>query len=261
MHASILEHVDASIICIVLLGLMFSTVVWGNKLRRRFWETEGSDTKGGVNSLLGAMFALWGFMLAFTFGQSGTRFENLKGVIVDEANLLRTTIIKADLFPDSLRGAYRTDLRKYLEERIDYYDYATDETRFNMNREELSKTAKSLWVRTAALSRKPETKDAAFNMILTMTALFDIGVKRETLLEAGIPGPIKYMMIALVLAICFIGGFTTPAINRKEWLVIVVFALLATSILYLTIDLARPMYGLIKPDTGQAAIVDLRRLF
>jgi hypothetical protein len=261
MFASVLEHIDASVIGLVLFVLMLLTIVWGNKMRKRFWELEDGDTKGGVNSLLGALFALWGFILAFTFGQSGTRFENLKGVIVDEANIMRTVIIKADLFPDSIRNAYRADLQKYLEERIIYYDYATDETRFNRNREEISATAKSLWARTAALSKKPETKDAAFNMVLTLTTLFDIGIKRETLLTAGIPGPIKYMLIALVLAICFVGGFTTPAIDRKEWIVITVFALLATSILYLTIDLARPMDGLIKPDTGQAAILNLRKLF
>ena len=239
---------------------MLLTVIWGNKMRKRFWEAE-SDTKGGVNSLLGALFALWGFTLAFTFGQSGARFETLKGVIVDEANLLRTSIMKADLFPDSIRKMYRVDLQKYLEERIVYYDFATDETRFNRNREEISETAKSLWARTTALSKKSEMKDPALSMVFTLTGLFDMGIKRETLLSAGIPGPIKYMLIVLVLAICFVGGFTTPAIHRKEWIVITVFALLATLILYLTIDLARPMNGLIKPDTGQAAIVDLRKFF
>ena len=260
MSASILEHIDASIICLVLFVLMLLTVVWGNRMRKRFWVTEG-DTRGGVNSLLGALFALWGFTLAFTFGQSGARFENLKGVIVDEANLLRTAILKADLFPDSIRNAYRTGLQKYLEERIAYYEYATDEAGFKRNREEISKTAKALWARTAALSKKPETKDPAYNMVLTLTPLFDMGIKRETLLAAGIPGPIKYMLIILVLAICFVGGLTTPAIHHKEWIVITVFALLATLILYLTIDMSRPMDGLIKPDTGEAAIVDLRKFF
>jgi hypothetical protein len=261
MSASIIEHIDASIICLILFGLMMFTVVWGNKMRKRFWESEESDTKGGMNSLLGALFALWGFILAFTFGQSGNRFENLKGVIADEANLLRTTIIKADLFPDSIRNAYRADLRKYLEERIIYYDYADDETRSKRNREEISETANSLWARSAALSKDPEMKVPAFSMISTLTDLFNIGIKRETLLSAGIPGPIKYMLIVLALAICFIGGLTTPAIDRKEWLVIIIFAFLATLILYLTIDLSRPMNGLIKPDTGQAAIVELRKFF
>jgi len=91
--------------------------------------------------------------------------------------------------------------------------------------------------------------------------LFDLGIKREAMLNAGIPIPISFLLIVLVLAISFVGGFTTPTIKRKEWLVIAVFALLATIVLYLTIDLARPMDGLIKPDTGQTTIVNLRQLF
>jgi uncharacterized membrane protein YhhN len=68
-------------------------------------------------------------------------------------------------------------------------------------------------------------------------------------------------LIVLALAICLLGGFTTPTIKRKEWIVVAVFAFFATTILYITIDLARPMEGLIRPDTGQATILNLRKLF
>ena len=124
MDKSVLSQVDASIICFVLFLLMLLAIGLGNMMRKKFWRAEEGDTRGGVNSLLGALFGLWGFMLAFTFGQSGTRFETVRGMIVDEANILRTTIIKADFFPDSVRDAYRLELRKYLEERISYYEDA-----------------------------------------------------------------------------------------------------------------------------------------
>lgn len=257
-----MSQVDPSIICLFLMILMFLTIVLGNKTRKKFWSVEEGDTRGGVNSLLGALFGLWGFMLAFTFNQTGNRFENVRSMIVDESNLLRNAIIKADLFPDSVRNGYRSDLQNYLEQRIAYYDYANNEAKFKTNREAISRTADILWTRTANLSRNPGTSGpATTSMILTLTNLFDIGIKREALLTTGIPSPITFMLIALALAICFIGGFTTPAIKRKEWMVIAVFVLLAVTVLYITIDLSRPMQGLIKPDTGQASIVELRKFF
>ena len=261
MSNSIFLQIDASIICLVLFFLMLFTVALGNKMRKKFWKVEEGDTKGGVNALLGALFGLWGFMLAFSFGQSGIRFENVRAMIVDEANILRTSIIKADLFPDSVREAYRADLRKYLEERIAYYEYAADEARFNKNREELSRTAVALWAKTVEQSKTPGVGSAAAGMVASLTNLFDIGIKREALLSSGVPSPIAYMLVALALAICFVGGFTTPAIKRKEWIVVAVFALLASTVIYITIDLARPMEGLLKPDTGQATIVNLRKFF
>ena len=210
MDKSVLSQVDASIICFVLFLLMLLAIGLGNMMRKKFWHAEEGDTKGGVNSLLGALFGLWGFMLAFTFGQSGTRFETVRGMIVDEANILRTTIIKADFFPDSVRDAYRLELRKYLEERISYYEDANDHIKFTRNRENLSKTARALWDITVKHSKNPGLSGAAGGMAASLTSLFDIGIKREALLSFGVPRPISVMLIALALSICLVGGFTTP---------------------------------------------------
>jgi hypothetical protein len=261
MDRSVLPQVDASVLCFIVFILMLFAVVLGNKMRKKFWRAEEGDTRGGVNSLLGALFGLWGFMLAFTFGQSGIRFENVRGMIVDESNVLRTSIIKADFFPDTIRNVYRAELRKYLEERIAYYDYSGSSAKFDSNRQELSKTSKVLWALTVAQSKKPDLNGPSGNMAASLSGLFDMGIKREALLSTGIPQPISYLLIILALSICFVGGFTTPDIKRKEWIVVAVFTLLASTILYITIDLARPMNGLIKPDTGQQTIVNLRNLF
>jgi len=260
MEKAGLLQVDAWVIGILLFIFMVITFALGNKLRRKFLNVEDADPKGGVNSLLGALFGLWGFMLAFSFGQSGIRFESVRAMIVDEASVLRNTILRADLFPDSVRDAYRADLRKYLEERIFYYDNDADEAKFVKNRDELSKTAAALWIRTVQQSKKPELIGPANNMAASLTSLYDIGIKRESLLGTGIPLPIAFMLVTLAMAISLVGGFTTPTIKRKEWIFVTVFALLASTILYITVDLARPMEGLFKPDSAQKTSVDLRKL-
>ena len=260
MESPILTSIDPAVICIILFGLMLLIIAFGNSLRKKIGAEEG-DTKGGVNSLLGALFGLWGFILAFTFSQSGSRFENVRSLIVEEATVLRTTIIKADFFPDSIRNTYRAQLHNYLEERISYYENAMDEAKFKKNREELLKTSEALWATNVAQFKNPATNAAAANMTLSLTTLFDIGIKREALLVAGLPSPISFMLVFLALSICFVGGFTSPIIKRKEWIIVAVFAFLASTVLYITIDLARPMEGLIKPDAGQAYIVNLCRFF
>lgn len=261
MERSIFSKVDATIICLVLLIAMPLIVKLGNRMRKRFWGPEEGDTKGGVNALMGALFGLWGFMLAFSFGQSAIRFENLRSMIVDEANYLRNSIFRSDLFPDSIRNIYRGELQKYLEERISYYDYTGNDVKFNKNREDISKTSSNLWQTTVEQTRISGTRTMAEAMATTLINLFDTGMKREALLSAGVPTPVSLVLIFLALSICFVGGFTTPTIKRKEWIVIFAFAFLAATILYVTIDLARPMEGLIKLDAGQASIVNLRKFF
>ena len=261
MGTSIFSKIDATIICLVLLVAIPLFMKLGYKMRKRFWDSEEGDTKGGVNSLLGALFGLWAFLLAFSFGQSGARFESVRSMIVDEANYLRTAIIRADLFPDSIRNVYRAELEKYLEERIAYYDYAGDDIKFKKNREDISRTAAAIWATTVALTKRPDTRAPAVEMIPSLMNLFDTGIKREALLSAGIPSPISIMLFVLTLSICVVGGFTTATIHRKEWIVISAFTILAVALLYITIDLSRPMQGLIKPDAGEATITSLRKFF
>jgi len=261
MDKPLIAQVDASVICITLFVLMLLTVALGNRMRRKFWSAEEGDAGGGVNSLLGALFGLWSFILAFSFGQSGARFENVRSMIVDEGNILRTTILKADFFPDSVRDTYRVELRKYLEERISYYEFEEGTEKFKKNREALSETATALWKRTVRLSKNSVLNAPANGMASALSTLFDIGIRREAVLTGGIPSPISFMLITLALTISLVGGFTTATIKRKEWIVVTVFALLASTILFITIDLARPMEGLIKPDAGQNVIVALRKLF
>src|SRR5450631_262263 len=201
MGSSIFSKVDAAIICLILLILMPLIVKLGNRMRKRFWESDDADTRGGINSLMGALFGLWGFILAFSFGQSGVRFENLRSIIVDESNYLRNSIIRADFFPDSIRQVYRIKLRRYLEVRIDYYDNAGDELKLKNNSEEIFKTADDVWAMTVALTKRPDTHEAAEDMTGALINLFNIGARREALLHAGIPGPVSIALIFLALSI------------------------------------------------------------
>jgi hypothetical protein len=69
------------------------------------------------------------------------------------------------------------------------------------------------------------------------------------------------MLFILALASSFIGGVTSSSIRHKDWIVVAGFALLSSMIIYITLDLGRPMRGLIKAEMGQQAILDLRKMF
>src|SRR5215470_13111930 len=113
MKYSLFFRTDASILCLFLFIGCILMVIFGRFVRNRFIRGDEVESRGGVNSLLGALFGLWGFMLAFTFGNSASRFDNVRSIMVDESNIIRNTIFRADAFPDSVRNALRADLRQY----------------------------------------------------------------------------------------------------------------------------------------------------
>src|SRR4030095_13577017 len=108
MRYSWLYKTDALILSISLLMGMVLMVVLG-RLACRMWNREESEPKGGVNSLFGALFALSGLILAFTFGRAGSRLEKIRDVVELEANEIGTAILRADLYSDSVRQGFRAD--------------------------------------------------------------------------------------------------------------------------------------------------------
>ena len=262
MNRSLFFTIDAAVICLLLFTACILMVIFGRFIRNRFLHKDQQESKGGVNSLLGALFGLWGFVLAFTFGNSASRFDSVRMIMVDEANAIRNSIFRAKAFPDTIQKNLTADLQLFLQARIDYYKYAADLDKFNKIKQDADAISETLWEETIRASRLPNLNvTTSANMLAALSNMFDVAAKRDALMLAGVPEPIMYMLFFLAIAISFVGGFTTPVIQTKEWIVITGFILLACIIIYITLDLARPLRGFIKPDVGEYKILELKKLF
>jgi len=261
MKHSIFFAVDASILSLILFVGCIVMVIVGKRARDKFLRTDEQESKGGVNSLLAALFALWGFVLAFTFSNVSARFESVRTMMVDEASMIRNVMLRIETLPDSLRGGFRDDLKKYLQARIDYYEDAGDTEKFNRAKQDAVEIGKKLWTQSVNASYAPGFTFAANNMLAALTAMYDVGAKRDGTLMSGVPAPISFMLFFIALVISFVSGFTSPVLHIKEWVVIIGFVLLACLIILITLDMARPMTGVIRPDVGQEKILQLKELF
>jgi len=121
--------------------------------------------------------------------------------------------------------------------------------------------SKTLWEKTVKASVLPNLGITSANMFAVLATMFDTAAKRDALMLSGVPEPITYMLFFLAIAISFVGGFTTPVIHAKEWIVITGFVLLACIIIFITLDLGRPLRGFIRPEIGEYKIQELKKLF
>ena len=78
MKQSFFYTVDAAVLCLILFAGCLLMVILGKALRDKFLGHDEHEPKGGVNALFGALFGLWGFLLAFTFGNVSARYENVR---------------------------------------------------------------------------------------------------------------------------------------------------------------------------------------
>jgi hypothetical protein len=78
-----------------------------------------SDEKPGPVGQLGvATLGMLGFFLAFAFGLAANRYEGKRQLVIDEANAIGTTYLRADFLEEPARGKARQLLREYVETRL-----------------------------------------------------------------------------------------------------------------------------------------------
>ena len=258
---SLIHRTEALTITIILFVVMIMMVMIGRWASIKWGKEEKGEPKGGLNSLLGVLFGLSGFILAFTFGMSGTRLEKVRNVVEKEANDIGTAILRSDLYSDSVREGFRVDFKNYLEAVIDFYENPTDINRLYKAKEDAARAAAGLWARATRQSKLPNMLIPSNQMIPALNDMFDIAQTREIVLKSKVPDLIVYMLFVCVLSTCFIGGFTSTFFQRKDWVIIIGFALVSSMVIYTTLDLARPLRGVIKERAGQEAIIELRKMF
>src|SRR5262245_1505985 len=88
-------------------------------IRRRKEDAEAGGE--GVGALDGAVFALLGLLIAFSFSGASSRFDTRRELIVEETNDIGTAYLRLDLLPTHLQPALRESFRRYLDARLEVY--------------------------------------------------------------------------------------------------------------------------------------------
>lgn len=84
---------------------------------RKIASGEEVDLRAGEASL-GAIMALLGLLLAFSFGNALSLLESRKLDVIAEANALGTAFLRADYLPEPSRSALKDALRDYAQTRL-----------------------------------------------------------------------------------------------------------------------------------------------
>jgi hypothetical protein len=118
MHVEPLDYLPIwglFLITIVATYVAFEVGYALGKYRKRVSETEKEGTVGPV---VAAMLGLLAFLLAFTFSLAATRFEARRQIVVEEANAVGTTHLRAGLLVEPYRSVIRRLLDEYVTARL-----------------------------------------------------------------------------------------------------------------------------------------------
>ena len=234
------------------LLLVLLSVELGYRLGRYRHKTTPREKEEPVGAMVGSTLGLLAFLLAFTFGLAAARFDSRRAVVLDEANAIGTTYLRAAMLPE-YRDELRTLLRDYVGVRLEIVRTGLVMPRVRRS-EELQA---QMWNRTAALGAKHPGSIVVGLFIQSLNEVIDLHAKRLAVgLRGRIPGVIwagLYGVAGLALAGI---GYQSGVAGTSRSLEIAAVALAFSLVIWLIADLDRPGEGFL--TVSQQAMVDLQ---
>jgi hypothetical protein len=213
----------------------------------------------GAGAAEGAVFALLGLLLAFTFSGAASRFEARRMLINEETNAIGTAYLRIDLLPKDSQPVLRDMFRKYLDLRATVYRSSDDETAFRTRLAQSVILQEDIWKYAMAALKSPEASSPASMLLIpALNEMIDITATRQTATTNHPPVIIFVLLGVLGLFGALLVGYGTSANKRRQWLHQMMFALITSFAFYVIIDLEFPRFGLIRVDAADQALIDLR---
>lgn len=256
-----LLRIDIWELVITLFALMLIFMSLGSGIARKR-HTDGEHDENPANTTVySAVFGLLAFLLGFTFSMSGNRYDSRREASIAEGNAIGTAILRADLYPDSERIAFREDFKHYLQGRITSISSGTNSEQMIQADASVSLYAARLWKRATQFSHANPSVVISGQMIPALNTMFDSATSNTYSERMRVPQNIVIMLFMLSVISAFFVGYLSVGKGRFDWLLGTGFCLLTSLVIFITLDLDRPRRGLIRLDTSHEAIISLMEQF
>jgi hypothetical protein len=201
------------------------------------------------NTTLGAILALLGLLLAFSFGNALTIAQSSKGAMVEEASALGTVFLRVDYLPDPGRTELQAAILDYARTRVPPGDGALD-TRERMAAflgASLEAQAR-LWPLTLAATADPVAPPVQVFVAGAMNAALDAHLVRLALLSVPVSEVAQAMvLVAALAALLLLGNRAGMGGRPLNWRTFVFSGILFVVMLTI-LDVQRIGEGLIRLD-------------
>jgi hypothetical protein len=253
MHAdAALDFLPIWALFAVTLLLVLVTFEVGYRLGKRRRASSEAEKEAPVGGMVQASLGVLALMLAFTFGAAATRFDSRRHLVVDEANAIGTTFLRAAMLP--ARGAeVRALLREYVDVRLEAVRSGNVEQ--GMRRSDELHVL--LWDHATALGKEHPTSIVVGLFIQSLNEVIDLHATRVAVgLRGRVPGVIWAALYAVAAVSLAAMGYHAGLTGTSRSLAVLVMAFTFALVIGVIADLDRPGKGML--ETSQQAMVDLQ---
>ncbi len=244
------------------LGLFLGMLLFleiGRRIGVRRLKRDPEQARAGIGAVEGAVLALLGLLLAFTFSGAGVRFDARRQLIVEETNAIGTAYARLDMLPAAAQPALWEDFRRYVNTRREVYRKLPDIAAAKNELDKGAKLQRQIWRQAIAAVRSESASPQATIILLpALNALIDITTTRTMAAQMHPPAIIFAMLFALALVSSLLAGYGMAGGKTRSWLHMLGFAVAIAVTVYVILDIEYPRLGLIRVDAFDQVLVELR---
>lgn len=243
------------LITVVLFVAMLALQELGRRIADREWRVHGDSHNVGTGAAEGAVYALLGLFLAFAFSGAGARYEARRHLIVDEANAIGTAWLRLDLLPSNSQPDLRNLFRQYVDARIKNARAPTADPEITAT---VAALQRQIWSHAVDAARVSGQVPPFTVVLPALNEMIDITTTREEAKQRHSPTAVFVMLGILALIGSVFAGYSMAG-GPRRWLHLIGFAAVLATALFVIVDFEFPRLGLIRIDTANSVLIDLRR--
>jgi hypothetical protein len=239
------------VILFVFLSMLLVAFA-GHLVRKRLSErVEEEHSQEGY--LLGSILGVLALLMAFSFSMALNRYEERRQLVVQEANAIGTSYLRAQLLDEPHRTRLSQLLIAYTDNRValgtgEHRDLA-DQLAVN------DRLLADIWAAVTAARNSAAAHGISVPILNTFNEVIDLDTERKVMRQVRVPAPVMLLLYAFLLVTAGVVGYVLEESRAR----LGAFALFLLLSLYVSIiaDLNRPMSGNIRES--QEAMLMLQR--
>jgi hypothetical protein len=245
-----------SAIALVLGMLAFLEL--GRRLGNRQIARDPAGAAAGAGVVDGAIFALFGLLVAFTFSGAATRFDWRRNLVVEETNDIGTAYLRLDLLPVDVQPKLREAFRKYVDSRLATYRKLPDLDAAKVELAHSSMLQGEIWAQAVAACQAKGDPATTSLVLPALNSMIDITTTQNMATKLHPPMIVFVLLFGLALLCSLMAGYGMAGSKLRNWSRMFGFASITGLTFYVIVDIEFPRQGLIRVDTTDQIMVELR---
>jgi hypothetical protein len=224
---------------------------WGRYAIASAKEKKG---KAPVSVIEGSLLGVLGLLLGFTMSMAVSRFERRTQLVLDEANAIGTTYLRAQLLPAPSAAEMASLLREYVAIRVQHANYQ-DPGQLSAGRREARELQTRLWNIAVQHARADANPFLAVQVVQSLNQVIDLDAARWMAVLDRVPMPVIYVNALVALFAAILAGYAFGIDGARKIFPMCVLGIAITVVLGVILDLDNYRRGSIL--VSQQPMIDL----